>query len=336
MTEEWGTRGGPEPVSGGGPVVAEGANEEARPDDRRGWVRAVGLVIAAVALPAVEPSVLVGVPYLLLVLAFPSRRLPALLLGGLVAVLVFGGATRNGVWYIDRGWAVLLAGWFVAITLRWPTVRFSTRALGALGGAGAVVTLIMMVRPGSWSVLDWLVSDRLREGVSTALEMVRLIQGDDQGVSQAVLALVYQSAEWQALVFPAFTGLASFAGLGVGWWLYVRLAQGSSGGLGPVREFRFNDQLVWFFIGGLLLIALGLEGGWTRVGANAVVFMGALYALRGMGVFLFFNGGLSILGLVAFVLGLIVAAPVVVGAALVIGLGDTWLDMRGRARQLVG
>jgi hypothetical protein len=63
--------------------------------------------------------------------------------------------------------------------------------------------------------------------------------------------------------------------------------------------------------------------------------MGTLYALRGAAVVLFFNGGMSLLGFVLLGVGLLFAWPVIGVGALVIGLGDTWLDLRERARELV-
>ena len=72
-----------------------------------------------------------------------------------------------------------------------------------------------------------------------------------------------------------------------------------------------------------------------RTGWNAVAFMGALYALRGAAVVAFFGGGQTLFGLLALAVALILVAPVVLTGALVIGLGDTWLDLRGRARALM-
>jgi hypothetical protein len=121
------------------------------------------------------------------------------------------------------------------------------------------------------------------------------------------------------------------AALGVAWWAYVRLSSGSDQGVGPLREFRFNDHLVWVFITGLLLILPRWGDLVVRVGANAVVFMGALYAVRGGAVILFLSGGLSLLGYVLLVFGLLFVPPLVLMGALVIGLGDTWLDVRSKA-----
>jgi Sec-independent protein secretion pathway component TatC len=58
--------------------------------------------------------------------------------------------------------------------------------------------------------------------------------------------------------------------------------------------------------------------------------MGALYAMRGVGVVVFVNGGLSFIGITLFALGIVFAAPVVLGFAVLLGIADTWLDLRAR------
>lgn len=294
------------------------------------WKRAAGLFALVLSFSAISPMVLVGLPFVLLVLLLPIRRLGALAVAAVVLILAMGTEDASGLWYVERGWALLVGGWFVAVTLRWPAAAFSARALGACAGSLATVGAVFAVRPAGWSVLDWRIGERIREGVTTALEAIRSLRGEE-AVSSTLTGAVYATAESQAVLFPALVALASLAALGVAWWMYVRLALGSRGALGPLRDFRFNDHLVWLFVAGLLALIAG-AGEWsTRVGSNAVLFMGALYALRGAAVVLFINGGISALGVVAVTLGMVFLAPAVVFGALVIGLGDTWLDIRTRA-----
>ena len=312
-----------------GPQVA---SEDVRASSG-GWKRVFALFLVTLALSVVQPSVLAGIPLVLMVAALPVRRTGAYVAAAVAAFLALGGAARDGLWYAERGWAILLGGWFVALTLRWPTARFTTRGLGAVSGAAAAAVAVLGLSPGRWAVLDWRVGERMRAGISTALEAVRAVQGEGEALSPALVAAVYRTAEVQAQIFPATLGLASLAALGVAWWVYVRLGFGSDRGLGPMREFRFNDHLVWMFIAGLVLLVTGGESGPGRAGSNAVVFMGALYALRGTAVVVFLGGGVSALGALLLALGLLFVAPVVLAGALVIGLGDTWLDIRGRIRE---
>lgn len=168
--------------------------------------------------------------------------------------------------------------------------------------------------------------------MSAALEAFRYLR--PEGLSETFEARAAEAMVLQGTIFPALLGLASLAALGLAWWLWNRLSLGEEGDrLGPLREFRFNDQLVWILILGLgvLLLGSGLLG---RLGTNTVVFMGALFALRGVAVVLFLSGGVSFLGIVLFLVGLLFLAPLLVTGAFVIGLGDAWLNLRARKEQL--
>lgn len=296
----------------------------------RGWPRAAVLLGITLATSVVQPSVLVGVPFLALGLVMGLRRVGAFVAAVVLGVLVLGGGDRDAFWFLERGWALLAAGWFVALTLRRPAAAFTSRAMAAVTGAGAAAALLLGIRSGGWSSVQWAMESRMDEGVATAMEALRLLRGGG-ALPPALVTAVYETMEVQAAVFPALLGIASMAALGVAWWGYVRLTSGSDQGVGPLRDFRFNDHLVWVFITGLVLILPRWGEVVARAGANAVVFMGALYAVRGAAVILFLSGGLSLLGYVLLVFGLLFVPPLVLMGALVIGIGDTWLDVRGKA-----
>ena len=308
--------------------------EERGPGEGREWHRALALGLFLVSASVAGPFALVAAPFLLMVLGLPVRRRGGLLLAAVVAVFLLAGPADEGMWYVERGWALLAGGWFVALTLAWPGARLGHRALGAVGGAAGVAGVAFAVKPAWWWVLDWQVQERMVGGVTQALDLLREFQGGD-AISGEVEASVLRTAEIQAALFPALLGLTTLAGLALAWWLYNRVAAGRRGGLGSLKEFRFEDQLVWVFIGGLLLVVVTAGEGWTRAGSNTLVFMGALYALRGAAVVLFLNGGLSVLGGVLVALGMLFMAPVILVAAMLIGLSDTWLDVRTKVRALV-
>jgi len=282
------------------------------------------------ATSVVQPSVLMGVPFLVLGLVMGLRRTGVFVLAVVMGVIVLGGPDRDALWFLERGWALLAAGWFVALTVRRPSAAFSARAMGAVAGAAGVATILLGMRSGGWGAVQWIMEDHLGESASTALEALRLLRGGG-GLPPTLVAGVYDALKIQTQIFPALLGVASMAGLGVAWWGYVRLSSGSDQGVEPLRDFRFNDHLVWVFITGLLLLLPRWGELVARVGANAVVFMGALYAVRGAAVILFLSGGLSLLGYVLLVFGLLFVPPLVLMGALVIGLGDTWLDVRSKA-----
>jgi hypothetical protein len=301
------------------------------PRRSRGWPRAAGLLGIALATSIVRPTVLIGVPFLALVLGLGARRVSVVLASALWMAFALSGNPGDGVWYVERGWALIAGGVFVAITLRRPGAAFSGRALGAVVGATAAAAAFLALRSDAWGSVQWAIRDRMSDGVGTAMEAWRLMRGG-QALPPALVSAVYRTVEVQAAVFPALLGIASMASLGVAWWLYVRLSSGSDQGLGPLRDFRFNDHLVWLFIAGLVLVVIRWGDALAGVGANAVVFMGALYALRGAAVIMFLSGGLSLFGYVLVGLGLLFVPPLVLVGALVVGIGDTWLDVRNRTR----
>lgn len=300
-----------------------------------GWRRAAALLAVVFLLSAAPPGVLIAIPFTVLALLVPPRRVMAVAAAVTAAVLTLGVGGGSSPWYLERGWALLLGGWFAGLTLRWPRTGFTARALGAVAGALAVAIALFLRLPEGWATVDFLVGSRLQSAATQALQAMRLLQGGRE-LPAALVSAVYRATEVQRTLFPALLALASLAGLGVSWWAYVRLARRADDALGSLREFRFSDQLVWVLVAGVVLLVAPLGDPWQRAGTNAVVFMSALYALRGAAVGLFLSGGLSVLGTAFLVAGMLFVAPLVLGAALVVGLGDTWLDLRRRASATCG
>jgi hypothetical protein len=144
-------------------------------------------------------------------------------------------------------------------------------------------------------------------------------------------------------IFPALLALESLAALALAWATYHRLSRTRLGApLRPLRDFRFNDQLVWGLIVGLTIILVPTLTTLRGTGKNLLVFFGALYAMRGFGVLTWFMAPGS-LGITIAVGCLLLFTPVLNAfamvaflmlgvAALALGLGDTWADWRRRAR----
>ena len=296
----------------------------------RGWPRAAGLLGVVFATSVLRPGILVAVP-LLLLLARDGLRTVRVALGVVVAGVIIASGSRDGVWYAERAWTVLVGGGFLGLTMVAPGWALSSRALGAVLGALAVTGGVLALRTDAWAALDTAISEGVRAGVDTTLYAMSTL-GGGEALSPALVSALHEIADAQAAVFPALICLGSMAAIGVAWWVRTRLVGEGDLGLGPLRLFRFNDHLVWVFVAGLLLLVVQRGEPLARLGSNAVVFMGALYALRGAAVFVFVSGAPSLFGYVTFVVGLVLAAPVLVGMAMLIGIGDTWLDIRSRIR----
>ena len=286
------------------------------------------LVLSGVA----HPTVLIAVPLLVFV---GMQRIRGTSAWAVVAIAMFItiSGPRDGLWFVERAWALSIAGWFVGFTMAAPSWRLSSRAMAAVTGSIAVGVAYMSARGGAWEALDWTASNAVVGTVATTLDAAALFR-DGAPISPAFVSTMYTMAEAQAAVFPAMVGLASMAALAVAWWVFTRVTGGGDQAIEPVGTFRFNDHFVWVLIGGLVLLLANRWGeGVTRIGANAVVFMSALYALRGVGVVMFVSGGLSWVGYTLLALALLFVSPMVVGTAVLIGIGDTWLNLRARVRE---
>jgi hypothetical protein len=295
---------------------------------REGWLRAAGLLAMTMSSLVVSPMILVAVPFGFLIVLMSQRSLLALVFAAAAGATVAMGDSSSGFWFAERGWAILVGGCFLALTLRWPEGSFLPRGLGAVFGSFVGMGLLFWVRPGEWAVAEWMVKSRLEFAMNGVLQTVR------NGVAPEAVPELFETQAMlflavQGLVFPALLGLASLSALGFAWWLFGRVTRSPGPGLGPLKDFRFNDQMVWVLIIGIIALFLS-SGTVERVGVNAVVFMGALYALRGAGVVLFMTGGFSLLGGILLLVGFFLLAPFMVLGAMFIGLGDTWFDLRSR------
>jgi hypothetical protein len=88
--------------------------------------------------------------------------------------------------------------------------------------------------------------------------------------------------------------------------------------------------LVWIVVVGALLVVFPFNAPVTRTGANLLTFMAALYALRGLAVMLALWGTPGFLGVVFGLIIFLLLYPVVMATTLMVGLTDTWLDLRAR------
>ncbi len=292
------------------------------------WLRAGVLFVLVLLTSTARPSVLVAVPFLVLVATNLPHRY-AILSATLIAMLIVMIGPYDGMWYLERGWALLLGGSFVGLSIVRPGMKISDRALEAVFGALMVLVILMTLIPGAWNVVDWVISDRVRATVAQVIAL-----GGSEWLTPAFISALYQTAEVQVLIFPALTALASMSALLLSWWLFTLFSGRSEEVLGSVKSFRFNDHLIWIFVVGLFLLFTRWSEPLQRVGSNAVVFIAALCAVRGAAVIVFITGGFSVLGYAMTIFGLVIVPPIVLGGAILIGIADIYLDFRKRSEQL--
>lgn len=296
----------------------------------RGWtlLRATLLVLAAALTAPVSPLVLVGVPLAVLLLAFDRRDPAALAASGLILLLAFAGLgeAQETIWYAERGWALLLGGGFVAATVMYEEAGVLARSVAALGVAAVGLAVTGLFRPELVAELDWWIERELTSAALAASGWLEALGTEDAGGVS-----VQQVMAWQGLLYPAFLGFASLAALAVAWFMERTLA-GRRELLGPFREFRFADGLMWIAIVGLALLLVPGGEAVSRLAQNALVFMGGLYVLRGTAVLFWLGSALAGSGWTAalwLAAGLLLY-PLALVLALMLGVGDTWVDVRRR------
>jgi hypothetical protein len=295
----------------------------------RGWPGILALAVLATTLSVVQPALLVFVPFALLLIALPPRRPVLYALGMLLVFASFVGPPSSPYWYFERGWALLLGGWFLAAVAFLPRSGFLTRGLVSVAASFATAGALLASNGAAFRQLDGRIATQLRDTVSALIARwssrpwyERLGEQLDRGL--------YEGAELRALLFPALLALGSLAALAIAWWGYRRMSGAAVRPLSPLREFRFHDGLVWLLIAGLALVLLPVNDLAERAGSNLLTFMAALYALRGVAVLLVLGGAPGPLGVLLAAALLLLLYPLVVVTTVLVGVSDTWLDIRTR------
>lgn len=359
-----------EPASVAESAPAPGVSTPLPAPTERGWGKLLLALAAFLIVPKI-PQVAAMLPIeqtmLLFVPALAACALVGWWAGGraftaiawvAVAVLVVMSQTAPDPFYnLSRGWSLLLAGSFGLVCLFSVRRPLFARALMALGVTLVLALVMSLLGPVTVSQASKTVSaeftHRNHEFLATLDSVIQAHPKDWQDLTTKVPQFAELPAQTeQALttissagvaVFPALLSLESLAALALAWATYHRFSRARLGApLKPLREFRFNDQLVWGLIVGLTIMLLPTLTALSGVGKNLLVFFGALYALRGLGVLSWFMAPNS-LGVTLGVGFVMLAAPIInffvalgfimLGiAALALGLGDTWADWRSRAR----
>jgi hypothetical protein len=256
-----------------------------------------------------------------------------------------------------RGWSLLLAGSFGLVCLLGMRPRLFARSLLALSLTLVLAAAMSLLGPVTISQASKTVADefgrRNNEAITAMNSFITAHPKEWNDIVQKVPKFAELPAESAKdlgvisdigiAVFPALLALQSLAALALAWATYHRLSRARLGApLRPLREFRFNDQLVWGLIVGLTIMLLPTLTALSGVGKNLLVFFGALYAVRGLGVLSWFMApgslgltlGIAFLTLwVPFINVFAALAFMMVGiASVALGLGDTWADWRSRAR----
>lgn len=311
------------------------------------------MVPAAPILPVMAP---VAQALVLLVPAFaictlvgwwmggrPMLALIWVLLAGWVVAQPIPGSSSYG--WLVRGWAVLLPGVFGFFCLARPQKGFFSQALPAVAVSLVLglVALVATSTPVASHLGQTVLAEYAGRGNQWTVMIERLTATKEwseylanspeaQTLKQQVLTEYGRMPARSLTVLPAMLALESMAVLAVAWVLYQRLARVRIGPpLAPLRSFRFNDQLIWGLVVGITIVVLPSFADLRAVGVNLLVFFGALYVVRGLGVISWMLAPRRWTRALIVAVGLL-AWQLLATMALALGVGDTWLDWRNRAR----
>ncbi|MGQ0813479.1 MAG: DUF2232 domain-containing protein [Gemmatimonadota bacterium] len=293
------------------------------------WPAVVTLALITAALSVFSPMLLIFVPLAFMLVALEPRKRWLIVVAIALLVSTFAGRSGGTLWWYGRGWALILSAWFIVAIALLPRATLISRALAAVAGATASTALMFVANRSGWLQLDWAIGRQLRNSAADVASFwtARL---KEQPWATDLTSAVYRFADFQLTAFPAMLAIASVTGLALAWFLWRRLSLQERSPLGRLRDFRFRDELVWIVVIGAVLVVLPLGVAATRTGTNLLLFMAALYAVRGFAVIIALFGSPSLVGALFGALLFVMLYPIMMATTLMVGLTDTWLDLRSR------
>jgi hypothetical protein len=200
--------------------------------------------------------------------------------------------------------ATATVGWFAALGIRWSVLRAS-------------------VIEQQWALYRSLMPN-LPEGLPASADI-------GAGRSAELAAELARGIVTAVQVWPAMNAFLALAGGWLAWTWYHRLASAPIGRpAAPFRQFTFSDHFVWLVIVAGAVTLAPVPDTVSLVAGNVLLFVLALYAGRGIAVIqtalLPAPMGLAIV----LSIGGALLLPLALMVATLIGLADTWLDLRRR------
>jgi hypothetical protein len=253
------------------------------------------------------------------------------------------GPPESAYNWLTRGWALLLAASFGLVSVIAATEAFLPRALSALAVATSMAFAVVLVSPGGPTRVSNAMASEYNRRNDQSIASLREVSAqpawkDIMRKSPSLQRLTDESEEqlasipkWSTILVPALLALESLAAMGLGWALFHKMSNVPIGpSLGRLRDFRFNDQLVWGVAVGASIYLLPAFAEGKNAGLNLLVFFGFLYLLRGAGILAWMSRTRALTFMLVVLT--VFAWPLIAALAFGLGLGDTWLDLRTRAQ----
>lgn len=257
-----------------------------------------------------------------LLLAGPrTRRERVWVIAGLaVGLFTLGLGPDTVAQRLVRAAGITFTGLFLALTVPGRLGGFSRAAI-ALGGATLAIAVGAALMGLEWAAVRLAVASQLHQAVEAVNQVASL--------SSSQRADLERAAEWMARIYPGIAAAGALAGGALAAALAHHVAAKPLGPPPvPFAAFRFSDHLIWGAVATLALALLPLPAPWADLVGNLLVVWVALYAARGAAVTVALAGRWRPGARVALFLLTVLLLPYAVGASLVIGLADTWLDPR--------
>lgn len=234
---------------------------------------------------------------------------------------------------VAKAASVMATGTLVALRLARPSLRPGSVILAAVG-LGVAGTVFWCASLGiSWESIH---AAALQEGYQGYRRVLGRIGAG--GPSRQLAVESFRAAVTAiAVLFPGLAALIGLAGLRLAWGWHRRIARRPlEPEPRPFAAFRFNDHLVWGLVAALALVLLAPIGPGSLVGQNLLLVFGALYAVRGTAVVTAMSAGLPRFVAMVFAVSAVLLFPFAATALMLLGLADTWIDVRRRLPPLPG
>lgn len=243
--------------------------------------------------------------------------------------------------WMARGWTLLLAASFGLVSIFIGAESLFPRALSALAVATSLSFALVLVAPGGPTRVGNAMATEFNRRNDQSIASLRQVSAQPgwkelverspslQRLSEESEVQLAAIPKWSTILMPALLALESLAALALGWALFHRMSSVALGPpLGKLRDFRFNDHLVWGVAVGASIFLLQAFAEGRNAGLNLLVFFGFLYVLRGFGILAWMSRTRALTFMLVALA--VFAWPLVAALAFGLGLGDTWLDLRTR------
>jgi len=228
---------------------------------------------------------------------------------------------------IIRGGGIMVTGAFVAAVL-WRPERLGRNVAIAVA-MGLVGTLWWTWILGvTWERIEFALT---RATWATYQTMARSMAAfDGPGAAEDAAAGIALMVR----LFPGLAVLAAGTGLLVAWAVYQRVALRPVGGpAAPFINFRGSDHLLWGLVVPLAILISPARDTLDLVAVNALLVFGVIYVIRGAAILTWFmrsKSRLGSLGLGLLAIAALFVLPIAGSGLLLLGIVDTWIDIRRR------